>query len=92
MSREPADRAAAWAAGVGVGLLAFMVTWLIGNRLAALLLVAPLGPSLALGAAVSAGVVTTVFCGRRLARAPRGLSMKGSLSGRPFEGPDRPAL
>jgi hypothetical protein len=36
MSRDRADRVAAWATGSGIGLMALMVTWLIGNRLAAL--------------------------------------------------------
>lgn len=66
--RERADRVAAWATGSGIGLVALMLTWLIGNRLAALAWDAPVGPTVAILAAVVVGAVTAVAAGARLAR------------------------
>lgn len=66
MSRERADRVAAWATGSGMGFLALMVTWLIGNRLAGLVWDAPVGPTLAFVGAIVVGIVTTVVSGRSL--------------------------
>jgi prepilin signal peptidase PulO-like enzyme (type II secretory pathway) len=68
MSRERADRVAAWATGAGVGFAALMLTWLVANRLTALLWDPPLGPSVAFVAAIVVGVVTALVSGRRLAR------------------------
>jgi hypothetical protein len=68
MSRDRADRVAAWATGSGIGLMALMVTWLIGNRLAALAWDPPVGPTVAFVGAILVGAVTAVVSGRRLAR------------------------
>ena len=68
MSRERADRAAAWATGAGIGLIALMVTWLIGNRLTALVWKPPFGPTVAFVGAIVTGSVVAVIAGRRLAR------------------------
>jgi len=68
VSREAADRVAAWATGAGVGLLVLMVAWLIGNRIAGLVWDPPVGPSVAIVAATIAGAVSGLIVGRRLAR------------------------
>ncbi|MDH5223561.1 MAG: hypothetical protein OEW66_01250 [Actinomycetota bacterium] len=70
-SRVRADRVSAWAIGVGIGLIAMMLTWLIGNRLAGLAFDAPTGPVVALGAAVGVGVLATSITGFRLDRSVR---------------------
>jgi hypothetical protein len=67
-----ADRVSAWAVGVGVGLIAMMVTWLIGNRLTALAWDPPAGPTIALVVAIGAGVAATCVAGLRLDRSVRG--------------------
>jgi len=63
-----ADRVAAWATGVGVGLMVFMVGWLLLGRIFTMLLSAPGGPVAAMAAAILAGTVVTIWQGRRLAR------------------------
>jgi hypothetical protein len=63
------DRVAAWAIGAGIGLIAFVVAWLGGNRLTALVWEPPAGPIVAILAAVVAGVMTTVVFGVRLSRS-----------------------
>ncbi|HEX6206788.1 MAG TPA: hypothetical protein VF058_00360 [Actinomycetota bacterium] len=68
MSRDRADRVAAWATGVGIGLIAFMLTWLIGNRLIGLIWPPPVGPTVALAGAVVTGGAVAVVWGRRLTR------------------------
>ncbi|HEV8681419.1 MAG TPA: hypothetical protein VGS09_01400 [Actinomycetota bacterium] len=68
MSGDRADRVAAWATGSGIGLIALMVTWLIGNRLAAVIWDPPVGPTVAFVGAILVGAVTAVLSGRRLAR------------------------
>jgi hypothetical protein len=83
VSRERADHAAAWGTGVGLGFIALMVTWLIGNRLAALIWDGPVGPSLALGAAVVVGISTGAVAGRRLSRAPGGVTIRKGLRRKP---------
>jgi hypothetical protein len=69
MSRERADRVAAWATGAGVGFAALMVTWLIANRLTGLVWGPPLGPIVAFAVAIVVGIVSAVIFGRRLARS-----------------------
>lgn len=80
MSRERADRVAAWATGAGVGAAVLMVGWLVGNRLAGLVWDPPVGPTVAIVAALAAGVVAGTVMGRRLAR---------SVGPRANEGPGR---
>jgi hypothetical protein len=63
-----ADSVSAWAIGIGVGLIALQVTWLIGNRLASLLWEPPLGPTIAFASAIVAGIVVSVIAGRRLVK------------------------
>ena len=70
-SRIRADRVSAWAVGVGVGLIAMMLTWLVGNRLAAIVWEPPFGPTVALISAIAVGVVATFLSGVRLDRSVR---------------------
>lgn len=67
MSASPADRVAAWATAAGIGLVALMLTWLVGNRLTALVWEPPLGPSVAFGGSIVVGLVTALVFGNRLA-------------------------
>ncbi len=66
-----ADLVAAWAIGVGIGLITLQLTWLIGARLAALVWDPPLGPTIAFATACVAGIIGTIIGGRRLARSVR---------------------
>jgi TRAP-type C4-dicarboxylate transport system permease small subunit len=67
-SNARADRVAAWATGVGIGLLVFMVTWILGDRVLTRLLSPPEGPVAAMAFAILLGTTVTVRQGRRLAR------------------------
>ncbi len=58
-----------WAAATGVGLVALMIAWIVGQRLAAIIWEPPVGPAAALGAALVAGVVFTGLARRRLGGA-----------------------
>jgi hypothetical protein len=69
MSQEAADNLAAWATGFGVGLIALIVTWLIGHRLAGLIWDPPTGPIVGMGAAIVVGSTMTIVAGRRFSRA-----------------------
>ncbi|MEA3502631.1 MAG: hypothetical protein U9R47_07635 [Actinomycetota bacterium] len=51
--------------GVGIGLMALQVTWLVGARIASLFWEAPVGPTVAF---VNACLIGTIVAGRRLAR------------------------
>jgi hypothetical protein len=62
------DSVAAWATGVGIGLMSVMVVWLVGSRLIALVLDPPLGPTLALVGAMVVGGVAAAISGRQLSR------------------------
>lgn len=69
MSTDPrADGVAAWATGIGIGLIAFMVTWIVAARLAEALLPAPARAFLAMGAALVVGLATGARQGWRLSR------------------------
>ena len=70
-SRIRADRVSAWAVGVGIGLIAMMVSWLVGNRLASLAWDPPVGPTVALSVAIGVGMLATTIAGRRLDRSVR---------------------
>lgn len=59
------------ATAVGVGLLTFMVAWLVGARIAERIWGPPVGPVAAMGVAILAGAVLGVVLARRLARTER---------------------
>ena len=61
-----ADRVAARATGVGVGLLAFMITWLVGARVSEQLWGPPSSAVVAMAIAVAVGFVVSVVAGQRL--------------------------
>jgi len=63
-----ADLVAAWAIGIGVGLIALQLTWLAANRLASVFWEAPTGPTIAFTTAVVVGIVVSIVAGRRLAK------------------------
>jgi len=63
-----ADRVAARAVGVGVGLLAFMVTWLVGARVTGQIWGPPSSAVVALGASVVVGILVAAVTGHRLVR------------------------
>lgn len=63
-----ADRVAALATGVGVGLLAFMIVWLVGARVTGLIWGPPSSAVVALVTAAVSGIVVAVVAGRRLNR------------------------
>jgi hypothetical protein len=63
-----ADRVAAQATGVGVGLLGFMITWLIGARVTDQIWGPPSSAVVALVTAVVVGIVVSVVAGHRLIR------------------------
>ena len=72
MSIDRSEVVAAQGVGVGIGLIALMLTWLVGSRLAQLAWDAPVGPVVALAAAVMVGIVTSIVFARRLAERVRG--------------------
>lgn len=63
-----ADLVAAWAIGVGIGLIVLQLTWLVAARIAGLFWAPPQGPTIAFLTAIVAGVVVSVVAGRRLSR------------------------
>ncbi len=63
-----ADLVAAWAIGVGIGLIVLQLTWLIAARIAGLFWSPPQGPTIAFLTAIVAGTVVSVVAGRHLAR------------------------
>jgi hypothetical protein len=62
---------AARVTGIGIGLLVFMITWLIGARLAEMIWEAPVGPVVAMVTALAVGSLAAVLSGRRLASSQR---------------------
>jgi hypothetical protein len=71
MSTDRGEIVAARAIGVGVGLIALMLAWLIGNRLTTLAWDAPVGPTVAFVSAILIGVATAIVAGHRLAARVR---------------------
>lgn len=65
-SDSRADRVAAWATGTGVGLVVFMVSWLVWNRILDMIFSAPTGPVVAMTMAVLTGATVAIRQGRRL--------------------------
>lgn len=66
-----ADRIAARATGVGVGLVAFMITWLVGARVTELIWGPPSSAVVAMAIAIFVGILVAVVAGRRLVRRQR---------------------
>lgn len=66
-----ADGVAAWAVGIGVGLITLMVTWIVGNRIAMVVWDTPVGPTVAFVGAILVGIVATVVAGIQLVRSGR---------------------
>ncbi len=54
-----ADTVAAWATGAGIGIAVFMMTWVIANRVTAMLLAGTTAPLVAMSIAILAGAVVT---------------------------------
>ena len=67
MTPDRSEVVAALATGAGIGLIALMLVWLVGNRLAGLVWDAPVGPTVAFVTALAVGVGVGVASGRRLA-------------------------
>ena len=67
--RGRADGVAAWAVGIGVGLIALMLTWIVGNRIAMALWDTPVGPTVAFVGAILVGIVVAVVARVRLVRS-----------------------
>lgn len=68
---DRADHIAAWATGIGGGLLAFMITWLMGARITGRVWSQPAAAIIALLSASVIGVGIAVWAGRRLASSQR---------------------
>jgi|GEM_PF-1643588 hypothetical protein len=68
-----ADLVSAWAIGVGIGLVALQLTWLVTARLADLVWAPPVGPTVAFATAGITCVIVTIIAGRRLARKATGI-------------------
>jgi hypothetical protein len=64
-----ADSLSAYAIGVGAGLVALQLTWLVLNRLTSLVWGPPLGPTVAFASAIIVGIAVSIIAGRRLARS-----------------------
>jgi hypothetical protein len=64
-----ADSVSAYAIGVGAGLVALQLTWLIMNRLTSLVWDPPTGPVIAFVTAIVVGIIVSIIVGRRLARS-----------------------
>ncbi|HSO69987.1 MAG TPA: hypothetical protein VLQ67_10140 [Arachnia sp.] len=65
---DPADRVAAWVTSIGIGLLVFMITWLVGARVTERIWEQPSAAIIAMCVAVAAGVIFAAASGRRLRR------------------------
>ncbi len=63
-----ADLVAAWAVGIGVGLITLQISWLIANRITSLFWGPPLGPAIAFATAVAVGIGASIIAGQRLAK------------------------
>ena len=67
-----ADLVSAWGIGVGIGLIALQLTWLVGARIASLFWEAPVGPTVAFVSACLVGTIVSIMAGRWLARKTAG--------------------
>ena len=71
VANQRADRIAALATGVGVGLITFMLTWTIAARITERMLDTPTSAYVAMVGALCAGAVVTILTGRRLSNTSR---------------------
>jgi divalent metal cation (Fe/Co/Zn/Cd) transporter len=58
-----ADLVAAWAIGIGIGLIALQITWRTANRVASAFWEAPTGPTIAFTTAIVTGVAAAAIAG-----------------------------
>ncbi len=65
---QRADRIAVHATGVGIGLISFMVTWIIAARITERMLDTPTNAYVAMVVALGTGAVVAVVASRRLGR------------------------
>jgi cytochrome bd-type quinol oxidase subunit 2 len=68
---QRADRIAALATGVGVGLITFMLTWTIAARITERMLDTPTSAYVAMVFALITGAVVTTLASRRLSNTSR---------------------
>lgn len=66
ISARRANHVSAWATAVGIGLVVFMVTWIVANRVTSLLMSVPAGPILAMALAIVGGTTVAIRQGVRL--------------------------
>lgn len=66
MRADRSELVGARAVGVGIGLIALMLAWLVGNPVTALAWDPPVGPTVAFLVAIAIGVTTAIVSGRRL--------------------------
>lgn len=71
MADHRADRIAAYATGIGVGLITFMLTWTIAARITERMFDTPTSAYVAMIVAVFAGAVVATVAARRLSRTAR---------------------
>lgn len=65
-SEERADRVAARATGIGIGLIAFITTWTVGARITEHLWGPPADAYVAMAGAILTGIAVALRAGRRL--------------------------
>lgn len=77
---QRADRVAAYATAVGIGLITFMVTWTIGARITERILDRPMSAYVAMVAALITGAVVALVASRCLGRADQQLNSPSQTS------------
>lgn len=68
------------ATGVGIGLIGFMVTWIVGARITERILDTPTSAYVAMVVAVVTGTIVTIVATRRLGRTDHHLDRVGQAS------------
>jgi apolipoprotein N-acyltransferase len=71
MNVDRSEVVAAQGVGVGIGLIALMLTWLVGSRIAGLVWEPPVGPVVAFLAAIMVSLLTSIVFARRLVKQVR---------------------
>lgn len=67
--KSKADQVSAIATGIGIGLIAFMVTWTVGARVTERMLDRPTSAYVAMATAILVGVAVSAVASRRLLRS-----------------------